>query len=54
MHLVHEPGKMAGWIAPPARGTHGLPGEFVHVRRWRRSRVRRCHPRSAGQIADPI
>ncbi|KAB2897754.1 MAG: benzoyl-CoA 2,3-epoxidase subunit BoxB [Kofleriaceae bacterium] len=29
---VTEPGKMAGWIAPPAKGINGLPGEFVYVR----------------------
>jgi benzoyl-CoA 2,3-dioxygenase component B len=32
MHPVYEPGKMASWIAPPARGINGLPGEFVYVR----------------------
>lgn len=32
MQPVYEPGKMAGWIAPPAKGINGLPGEFVYVR----------------------
>jgi benzoyl-CoA 2,3-dioxygenase component B len=32
MHPVHEPGKMASWIAPPAKGINGLPNEFVYVR----------------------
>jgi len=29
---VREPGKMAGWIAPPATGVHGKPVEFEYVR----------------------
>jgi benzoyl-CoA 2,3-dioxygenase component B len=29
---VTEPGKMAGWIAPPAKGINALPQEFVYVR----------------------
>jgi benzoyl-CoA 2,3-dioxygenase component B len=29
---VHEPGKMAGWIAPPARGIDGHPLDFEYVR----------------------
>ena len=29
---VHEPGKVAGWIAPPARGINGQPFEFEYVR----------------------
>jgi len=29
---VHEPGKMAGWIAPPARGVNGQPSDFEYVR----------------------
>jgi benzoyl-CoA 2,3-dioxygenase component B len=29
---VHEPGKMAAWIAPPARGINGQPVEFEYVR----------------------
>jgi benzoyl-CoA 2,3-epoxidase subunit B len=32
MRPVYEPSKMTGWIAPPARGIHGLPNEFVYVR----------------------
>jgi benzoyl-CoA 2,3-dioxygenase component B len=32
MHPVYEPGRMASWIAPPAKGINGLPGEFVYVR----------------------
>jgi benzoyl-CoA 2,3-epoxidase subunit B len=29
---VREPGKIAGWIAPPARGINGQPIEFEYVR----------------------
>ncbi len=29
---VHEPGKMAGWIAPPGTGIHGQPVELAYVR----------------------
>ena len=29
---VHEPGKMAGWIAPPARGIDGHPLDYEYVR----------------------
>jgi benzoyl-CoA 2,3-dioxygenase component B len=29
---VHEPGKIAGWIAPPTRGINGQPFEFEYVR----------------------
>jgi len=29
---VIEPGKMANWIAPPARGIDGRPAEFEYVR----------------------
>jgi benzoyl-CoA 2,3-dioxygenase component B len=29
---VTEPGKMAGWIAPPAKGINALPQDFVYVR----------------------
>jgi benzoyl-CoA 2,3-dioxygenase component B len=29
---VTEPGKMAGWIAPPAKGINALPNDFVYVR----------------------
>jgi benzoyl-CoA 2,3-dioxygenase component B len=32
MSAVHEPGKIAGWIAPPARGINGQPFEFEYVR----------------------
>ena len=32
MAPVHEPGKMANWIAPPDRGIHGQPIEFEYVR----------------------
>lgn len=32
MHAVTEPGKMASWVAPPAKGINGLPGEFQYVR----------------------
>jgi benzoyl-CoA 2,3-dioxygenase component B len=32
MQPVYEPGKMAGWIAPPIKGINGLPGDFVYVR----------------------
>ena len=28
----YEPGKMAGWIAPPAKGINGLPGDFEYVK----------------------
>jgi benzoyl-CoA 2,3-dioxygenase component B len=31
MHRVTEPGKMAGWIAPPERGINNLPVEYVYV-----------------------
>ena len=33
MHRVTEPGKIAGWIAPPARGINSQPFEFEYVRR---------------------
>jgi benzoyl-CoA 2,3-epoxidase subunit B len=29
---AHEPGKIAGWIAPPARGINGQPLDFEYVR----------------------
>jgi benzoyl-CoA 2,3-dioxygenase component B len=29
---VHEPGKLASWIGPPARGINGNPFEFEYVR----------------------
>ena len=32
MHGVHEPGKMAGWIAAPATGIHQQPVDFEYVR----------------------
>jgi benzoyl-CoA 2,3-dioxygenase component B len=32
MTPVVEPGKFAGWIAPPARGINGQPMEFEYVR----------------------
>ena len=32
MKPVVEPGKFAGWIAPPARGINGQPIEFEYVR----------------------
>jgi benzoyl-CoA 2,3-dioxygenase component B len=32
MKPVREPGRIAGWIAPPARGINGQPFEFEYVR----------------------
>lgn len=32
MRPVYEPGKMAAWIAPPARGINGRPLDFEYVR----------------------
>lgn len=32
MRPVVEPGKMASWIAPPARGIHGKPIDYEYVR----------------------
>ena len=32
MHRVIEPGRIAGWIAPPARGIDGKPWDFEYVR----------------------
>jgi len=32
MQLVTEPGKMAGWVAPPATGLAGRPVDFEYVR----------------------
>jgi benzoyl-CoA 2,3-dioxygenase component B len=32
MQPVREPGKVAGWIAPPAAGIHGRPFELDYVR----------------------
>jgi hypothetical protein len=30
--VVVEPGKIAGWIAPPERGINNLPVEYEYVR----------------------
>jgi benzoyl-CoA 2,3-dioxygenase component B len=32
MQLITEPGRMAGWIAPPASGVHAKPVDFEYVR----------------------
>jgi benzoyl-CoA 2,3-dioxygenase component B len=32
MQPVKEPGKIAGWIAPPTKGINGKPLEFEYVR----------------------
>jgi len=32
MQPVVEPGKIAGWLAPPAKGINGLPEDFEYVR----------------------
>jgi benzoyl-CoA 2,3-dioxygenase component B len=32
MRLVTEPGRMAGWVAPPASGIHAKPVDFPYVR----------------------
>ncbi|HLI24252.1 MAG TPA: benzoyl-CoA 2,3-epoxidase subunit BoxB, partial [Acidimicrobiales bacterium] len=32
MQPVSEPGKMAGWLAPPSRGIHAKPLDFEYVR----------------------
>ena len=32
MTPVHEPGKIANWIAPPKRGINGQPFDFTYVR----------------------
>jgi benzoyl-CoA 2,3-dioxygenase component B len=32
MHPVIEPGKMASWVAPPAKGINGRPLDFEYVR----------------------
>lgn len=32
MKQVVEPGKIAGWVAPPARGIHGKPVEYEYVK----------------------
>ena len=31
MVQVKEPGKMAGWVAPPERGINNLPVEYEYV-----------------------
>jgi benzoyl-CoA 2,3-dioxygenase component B len=31
MQPVYEPGKIAGWIAPPAKGINGQPPDFEYV-----------------------
>jgi benzoyl-CoA 2,3-dioxygenase component B len=32
MRPVYEPGKMAGWIAPPSKGINNQPLGFEYVR----------------------
>jgi benzoyl-CoA 2,3-dioxygenase component B len=32
MKRVAEPGKMAGWVAPPERGINNLPVEYEYVK----------------------
>ena len=32
MRRVVQPGRMAGWIAPPARGINGMPVDYEYVR----------------------
>jgi benzoyl-CoA 2,3-dioxygenase component B len=32
MRPVYEPGKMAGWIAPPEKGVKGMPVEYEYVK----------------------
>jgi benzoyl-CoA 2,3-dioxygenase component B len=32
MHAVHDRGRIAQWIAPPARGVKGLPFDYEYVR----------------------
>ena len=32
MKPVTEPGKIAGWVAPPARGINSQPFEFEYVK----------------------
>jgi len=32
MHPVREPGKIAGWLAPPASGLHGKPVDYEYVK----------------------
>jgi len=31
MQRVVEPGKMAGWVAPPERGINNLPVDYEYV-----------------------
>jgi benzoyl-CoA 2,3-dioxygenase component B len=31
MQPVHEPGKIASWVAPPAHGINGKPFEYEYV-----------------------
>jgi benzoyl-CoA 2,3-dioxygenase component B len=31
MRPVYEPGKIAGWIAPPSKGINGKPVEYEYV-----------------------
>jgi benzoyl-CoA 2,3-epoxidase subunit B len=33
MHGVFEPGKIAGWLAPPSKGINGKPFDFEYVRK---------------------
>ena len=32
MQPVHEPGKIANWIAPPPQGINGQPVDFEYVK----------------------
>jgi benzoyl-CoA 2,3-dioxygenase component B len=32
MQPVRDPGKMAGWVAPPANGLHGKPVDYEYVK----------------------
>ena len=32
MKPVRDPGKMAGWVAPPASGLHGKPVDYEYVK----------------------
>jgi benzoyl-CoA 2,3-epoxidase subunit B len=32
MVAVHEPGRMAGWLAPPSKGIHARPVDFEYVK----------------------
>ncbi len=31
MKAVYEPGKIAGWVAPPRTGINGQPFEYEYV-----------------------